>query len=615
MPAFSALRAGIVLAILAAALLAMTGRVAYLQTYARQRAIRSAERQQHVTGTVLARRGSIFAADGSALALTVQTMSLYIDPQFLLEQYATPPRTPRQQNQDLRKLADIADLPLEQLLKCLAEKPEARYLRLRDGLSDRQCDEIRKLDIPGVGLEPRGARYYPMGSLAAHVLGTVRRDNTGLEGIELRYDKELAGKDGWKRVQKDARRRPIGMQAEDYIPPVHGQHIVLTIDANIQMIAEQELAAVCVEKKAKRGEVVVMNPRTGEVLALANWPTFNPQNLEDSKPDLRRNRAITDPYEPGSTLKPFVMGPALDWKLTRPNEVWPIHAQTITMPYGKGRRVSDVHHYGPLASWDVLVKSSNIGMCLLANRMGQSRLHRALELFQFGRFTGIELPGEDQGLLNPLKRWSRASTESVAQGYEMMVTPLQIARAFCVFANGGHLVQPRIVKGILDAQGNVVSRHPIPGLNDTPKVMDEETAALMRQIMADVVVRGTGTSGRSKVWNIFGKTGTAHIARRGVYQADQINASFICGAPLENPEIVVAFIVHEPDRSLGRYGGGVAAPGAMHVIERTLAYLQIQPSPPIMPPPPSIAAVLHNFDPRKYAGSGKADSVAAAITD
>jgi len=208
----------------------------------------------------------------------------------------------------------------------------------------------------------------------------------------------LAGHDGYERVLKDARRRPIGVAADDYLPPHHGQHLVTTIDSNIQMIVEQELEQSCLKVEGKRGEAVMMDPDTGDVLALANWPTFNPQNLDDSSPDVRRDRVLTDPYEPGSTIKPFIVGPALDWHATSVTQIFPLHGAHYTTPYG--RHITDVHGYDSLCLWDVLVKSSNIGMSMLGEQLGNTKLHRALSSWDFGRPTGIELPAENGGRLN-----------------------------------------------------------------------------------------------------------------------------------------------------------------------------------------------------------------------
>jgi cell division protein FtsI/penicillin-binding protein 2 len=370
------------------------------------------------------------------------------------------------------------------------------------------------------------------------------------------------------------------------------------------MIAEQELAHTCESYRAQRGEAIVMDPKTGDVLAMANWPNFNPQSMEESTPDTRRNRCLTDPYEPGSTAKPFVAGPAIQWRFTRLNEVLPIKGPVWTTSYG--RKVTDVHPYPQLAVWDVLVKSSNIGMAMLGNRMGNANLHKALTSFGFGKPTGIDLPGEDPGLVNPLKAWTKYSTESVSQGYEMMVTPIQLARGFCAYANGGRLVQPRVLKGVLDAEGNVVARNETRGLQLLPEAIDPITAAEVKRTLCDTVIRGTAQKARSRNWNIFGKTGTAHVAKGGNYNDTAYTSSFMAGAPAENPRLVVAFIIHEPDRDhavsqgLSYYGGAVAAPGAGRLLDRALAYLQVPASRELPPPPPQITNVLYNYNPKAY---------------
>lgn len=591
---FSDGRARIVLITIAILLTGMIGRVAYLQTYGRQKTIKWAERQQHTAIRSIARRGTILSSNGYPMAATVQTTSLYVDPSFLLQQYQQDRRNLNQMDGDLRKMCKLVDCNVDDLIELIGARSETRYLKVAENLDPKTREAVEALHIPGIGFEPMLVRYYPMGSTAAHVLGTVGGDGRGLEGLELKFEQNLAGKNGFTRLEKDARRRPIGVEEEDFVPPTHGQHVVLTIDANIQMLAEEELGNACEKFGAKRGEVVVIDPRSGEILALANWPTFNPQNLEDSKPEDRLNRAIVVPYEPGSTLKPFIMGPALAWKITRANEVWPIHSETY-IPYGS-RHVTDTHFYGPLSSWDVLVKSSNIGMSMLAERMGNAKVREALGEFGFGRRTGLELPGEDDGRLNPLSKWNHFSTESVAQGYEMMVTPLQLARAFCVYANGGRLVKPRLVRGLLDVDGNVVARERIQKLEMCPQVVDAKTSAQVRRILCDVLTRGTAQGKASKYWNIFGKTGTAHISlgRRG-YDQNLFNSSFMGGAPAEDPRIVVAMVIHEPDRKLGHYGGTVSAPAAVRVIERTLGYLQVPQSPTLPPPPGDVAGVLQGY--------------------
>ncbi len=599
MGTFSPSRATFVMLGITVLLTALIGRVVFLQTYGRQQTLDRAERQQHTKETISARRGGIFDSTGMLMAGTVQTRTLFVDPKFMQDQFQKEGHSLAEMDECVAKLAKIVDKSPFELSKLLGDRAESRFVKVAEHLDESTVAQIEKMDLPGVGTMPTNLRYYPMGALGAHILGGMQKDGIGLEGLELKFEKQLAGKDGFKRTLRDFRGRPLAVAAEDYLPPQHGQHLILTIDGNIQMIAEQELARACEQYKARRGEVIVMDPKTGDVLALANWPTFNPQNIEDSTPEVRRNRCLTDPYEPGSTIKPFIAGPALAWNITRPNEVWPITSIKWN-PFGH-RIVTDVHHYGPLSMWDVLVKSSNIGMSMLGTRMGNPKLHEALDSFRFGHRTGIELPGEDPGMVRPLREWGRDSTISVSQGYEIMVTPMQICRAFCAYGNGGRLIDPRLVKGFLDAEGNIVSRTEPKALKLMPQAIDPLTAAAMKRILCDVVVRGTAMKARSATWNIFGKTGTAHISQgKGGYSETKLNSSFMGGAPAENPRLVIAMIIHEPDKALGHYGGVVSAPAAGRVLERSLAYLQVPSSPELPPPPPAIASVLVNYSEAIY---------------
>jgi cell division protein FtsI/penicillin-binding protein 2 len=565
MPTFSTTRAAAVLGCVVFLFVLLCGRVAWLQTYGREQTISRAERQQHQNLVLQARRGGIFDRNGILMAGTVQTQTLFIDPKFMAEELArTAPGVSgaAAMNEAIGKLADVLDRKPEELNKLLADRATSRYVKIAENLDLDTKDQIEKLNLPGVGVTPTSGRVYPMGSIACHILGGVGGDGTGIEGLELQYDKILTGKDGFERLTKDARRRPIGVAAEDYLPPQHGQHIVLTIDSNIQMMAEQALAEACDKNKAKRGEVIVLDPHTGEILAMANWmagyPGFNPSNLNDSPQEARRNRAITDPYEPGSTFKPYMAGPALQWGVTRPDEVWPVHGEHYIAP--DGRHVNDDAAYSNLCTWDGLVKSSNIVMSMLGERLGNARIRTAITGFGFGSVTGIDLPGENPGRVNPLKKWSNFSTESVAQGYEVMVTPLQLGRAFCAIANGGRLVTPHLLRGTLDADGDVLSRTPPPAFDSLPRALSPDTAVELRRILCDVVIRGTAKQlgCRSTIWNISGKTGTSHISEgRAGYSATRYNSSFICCAPAEDPKLVIAFVVHEP--KAGFYFGGQVA--------------------------------------------------------
>ena len=610
---FSTARAAVVLLALFAGFVALLGRVTYLETYGRRETLSRAQRQQHNTQILRARRGCVYDRNGIEMAGTVQTQTLFVDPKFMQDVFSQDGKSLVEMDRAVAHLAHLVDKDAFSLSQLLSDRFESRFVKVAEEIDEQTAAEIARLDLPGSGLLPTNLRYYPMGGIASHVLGGTGKDGAGLEGLELKFENLLAGRDGFKRTLKDARHRPISVAAEDFLPAQHGQHLILTIDANIQMIAEQELARTCAEFKASHGEVVVMDPKTGEVLALANWPTFNPQNLGDSRAEVRRNRALTDPYEPGSTLKPFIVGPAVAQRVTRVSEVWNMPTASYDTELRR-KPVTDVHHYAQLATWDVLVKSSNIAMVMLGERMGKQSLTRAIAGFGFGRPTGIELPGEDPGMLTPGEKLANSDVVSLVQGYHVMVTPIQMARAFCAYANGGRLVQPTLVKGVLDADGRVISKVKPVGVEMLPEAIDPITAAEIKRVLCDTLVRGTGKKARSRTWNIFGKTGTSHISGgRAGYSDSKYNSSFIAGAPAEEPRIVVAYVIHEPDRKLGHYGGDVAAPGAGRLIDRTLTYLQVDESPDLQPPPPALAAKLYNFNAKDYRRPETKDGETAAV--
>lgn len=611
-PHFSPARAAIVLVALLVAFVVLLGRVIYLETYGRRHTLAKAQRQQHNTQILRARRGSIYDRNGIEMAGTVQQQMLFVDPKFMQEVYSQEGKSLVEMDRAVASLAHIVEKDAFSLSQLLSDRFQSRFVKIAEEVDEQTAKAIEKLDLPGSGLLPVNVRYYPMGPIAAHILGGTGREGQGLEGLELKFENLLAGRDGFKRTLKDARHRPISVAAEDFLPAQHGQHLILTIDANIQMIAEQELEKTCQEFHAKNGEVIVMDPRTGEVLALANWPTFHPQNLGDSAPAVRLNRALAAPYEPGSTIKPFVVGPAIAQRVTRVGEVWRMPAASYQSELRR-KPVTDVHHYAELCTWDVLVKSSNIAMTMLGERLGKGRLRQSIASFGFGRQTGIELPAEDPGMLIPVDRLSNSDVVSMVQGYAILVTPIQMARAFCAYANGGRLVTPTVVKGVLDADGRVISRVQPSNVELMPAAIDPLTAGEIKRVLCDTLVRGTAKKARSRTWNIFGKTGTSHIsAGRGGYNNSRYNSSFVAGAPEKDPRIVVAFVIHEADRKLAYYGGDVAAPGAGRLIDRVLTYLQVPPSDDLQPPPPQIAAKLYNFNAKEY--RRPTESAASAVT-
>lgn len=598
MNGFHPARAGLSLGVVAMLVLTLLGRVWWLQTRGAAQIADRVDRQQHVTERLIARRGSIFDSTGQLLAGSIQVEAVFVDPKEIVDAFDPKRGGQLALERSLNDLGKLIDRDGFELLQLIGDKYPARYVEIAKQVDATTVAAVRKLNLPGVGTTFTNERVYPMGSLAAHVLGGVGADGKGLDGVELTCEKTLAGVDGTKRTLKDAGRRAIGTADDDYRPARHGGQLVLTIDANVQAIVEQELTAAVAEFGAKSAECVVMDPSNGEIVALANYPTYSPQFPNESKPNQRVNRALVFPYEPGSTIKPYIVSRAVDQKLARLTDVFNLGGIRWQTPYG--RTITDVHGYGDLTLWDVLVKSSNIGMSQLAEKIGNNELYASLVGFGFGKQTDIDLPGEGKGILRPVRKWSKASTESLAQGYEILVTPLQMARAMCAVANGGRLVTPRVVKGTLDEDGADVD--PLNGKRPAmfASVVKEETSASVRRVLADIPIRGTATKGRSDVYNLFGKTGTAHRAVNGRYDTSHYTSSFVGGAPYESPRLVIAFVVHDPEKSKGHYGGIVAAPAASRVLERSLRYLNVPPSPSLTPPPTEIAALLHDFNPKVY---------------
>jgi cell division protein FtsI/penicillin-binding protein 2 len=459
--------------------------------------------------------------------------------------------------------------------RTINERLHTRYAVIDPALSDERIERFAGLDIPGLAIQSRLIRDYPQGPIAGQVVGFVGMDGKGLEGLELTYDKALVGSPGRLRYWRDTRRRPLWVRQDGYQPPADGQAVRLSLDVTISAIAEQELAATCEQYEARAGEMIVMHPVTGEILAMANWPPSDPRDGGNSDADTRRNRSVTDAFEPGSTFKPFVWAAALELGLARPEELIDCHNGFYVSP--KGRRLRDAHGFGRLTWEQVLIKSSNIGMAIVGQRMGNTKLHDAIRAFGFGSRPGSPLPGETAGIVNPIGSWTHYSETSVPMGQEVAVTALQLIRAFAPLANGGLMVTPTLT--------------PYDEPTDAPpiyeRVLSRRVADHTRDVLRRVVTEGTGRKADSPQYAIFGKTGTAQVAdtENGGYLEDKYNAVFICGAPFDDPQIIVLCAIHEPDKTKGYYGGTVAAPAARAVVEQTLTYMAVPHSQP-----PALAA-------------------------
>jgi cell division protein FtsI (penicillin-binding protein 3) len=408
----------------------------------------------------------------------------------------------------------------------------------------------------------------------AHVLGWVGRDRKGLEGLELYLDEHLRGIDGWRGTITDARRRAMGRSEAQLRPPQDGGHVVLTIDAEIQRIVEDAVLQAVSSVHAESGIGLVMNPYTGEVLAMGCWPAFDPNDARSVPASLRRNRALTDPTEPGSTFKPFIASGALEGRFVNTTEKIDCH---MGKHYFGGRLVTDTKPRGILDLKGIIAKSSNIGMGKMADRMGNPALYDTVRKFKFGEKTGVEFPGEDPGVVYTLPKWGKMTTQSVAMGYEVMVTPLQLARAFAGIVNDGVLVRPRLVRQLLAADGTVVKTFEpqIAG-----RAISPEVARWMRdEALVAVVQEGGGNKAECEHYTVLGKTGTAKLMfkDRPLYEPGAYLGTFVGAAPGTRPELVALVMIRRPDASKAYYGGSIAAPAVSAILEQSLAYLGVPP--------------------------------------
>jgi len=547
------------------ALAALGGRLVQIHQRQRDHLLSWTDRQRRSVISIPARRGTIADANGRVMAASSRVPSVFADPNLITDCQTTARRLAAVLNLDDRILADD-----------LARRLDRRFFWVKRRVSTEEAEAVKALKLPGIGILHEGQRHYPMDERFAHGLGFLSTDGQALAGLELKFDGVLRGQDGYTTVVTDARRRPIFTDKEAYKAPRDGSHVVLTIDTAVQAFAEQALSAAVEQFGAQGGSVIVMAPRTGEVLALANVPTFNPNHYGDYPDSVRCNAAIQSPVEPGSTFKPFIAAGAVEEKLTWPGDRIFCHNGLYVV--GR-RRLHDHHPYGTLTFEEVLIKSSNIGMAILGQRMGNARLHHYVTRFGFGEPTGIELPGEDAGIVLPLRRWTSYSTTSIPMGQEVAVTPLQLAVAFSTLLNDGVRLRPRVVRGIVGPDGSVeqdFSRPVVVGQVVSPSV----ARRMVEDILVRVVEEGTGKKASIAGYRVAGKTGTAQMPYRdrGGYEPDAYVSSFVGAAPADEPRALVYLSITRPKKTLGYYGGTVAAPAVGEILAKTLAYLGVPPS-------------------------------------
>ncbi|MGB0768013.1 MAG: peptidoglycan D,D-transpeptidase FtsI family protein [Phycisphaeraceae bacterium] len=540
----------------------LLGRVYQLQAYP-DRQIVALQNSQIGTAHMAAMRGGLIDRTGRVLAATRVGYRLFCDPLFIEDRSIFAETIAYELGYD----------PVD-IEKKLSGRSHKRYVLLDPRMNDEQVDRFRQLDLPGIYLEPITVRDYPQGELAGTLIGFVGRDGEGLEGLERHWEDRLLAKPGSFKFMRDYKRRRMWVDGEDYVPFEDGENVRLSIDAYIQRVSEEELAQAVEAFGAESGQIIVMQPNTGEILALATYPTYDPNAFGDVTDEMRRNRPVTDLFEPGSIFKPFVWAGLTELKAVSPGE----RIDTTTsgqwrMP--NGRVLNDVHGKGVITWHDILKYSSNIGMAKGALRVDIEDVYNIMRSFGFGKPTGIDLPGEVGGLLTMPEHQGAQSYShgSWPMGQEIAVTGVQVARAMCVLANGGVMVDPRIEAHKPLDEGQTLTR--------PQRIVSTRTAEAALYAMRDAVVDGTGKKANSPYFDLFGKTGTAQLPNfdTGGYHSDRYVSSFLGGAPVDQPQLVVGCFIKDPDRALGHYGGVVAAPAVRSVIERSLIYLGVPTNP------------------------------------
>ena len=538
-------------------------RLVYLQVFTRAEMQALAEKQQSKTVNTPAGRGDIFDRNGRLLAYSVDAYTIGVDPSLV---------------EDVEETARLVC----RAIGCRANQREAlerdihngvetgsQYIRIvRQGSPDL-AKRIEALPLKGISIYAESKRYYPNKTLAAHVLGYVGTENKGLAGIEATYDALIVGKPGRTLLQIDSRRNALGVR--EAVPATAGGSLELTIDQYLQRIAERELEIGVKEHNAASGSVVIMDPNTGAILALANFPTFNPNAYNQSDPENWKNRVIQDIYEPGSTFKLVTASAALEERVLRASDLIDCAPGWIKFP---GRKpINDVHAYGLLSFEDVIVKSSNVGAIKAGLKVGTERLSMYVNRFGFGQALSPDFRGQTSGMWNP-RGLDESGLASVSMGYQIGVTPLQMAAAVSSVANGGTLYEPRLI-GATIRNGR---REPI-----APKALrrtvSAETASAMTSIMEAVVERGTATAAKIEGFTIAGKTGTAaRTVKGGGYSKTDYYTSFIGFAPSRKPALTVIVVIDSPHGKVKAYGGTVAAPVFQRITEASLRHLGIGPT-------------------------------------
>lgn len=542
-------------------------RLLYLQVHKHEALQARAENQSARTMDISAKRGDILDRYGRVLAYSVDADSVYGVPSEIEDAGAAAATL-------CAALTDCAPKEAEAIAARLRQKRAFVYVRRR--VTPGQATRVAELNLEGIGFIKEDRRFYPKKQLAATLLGFVGVDNKGLAGIEAAYDSQISGAVGRLLYQTDARGRAFSRLER---PPTAGATVELTIDEYLQHVAERELRAAVAHNRASGGTVLIMAPKTGEILALANEPTFNPNTFSNASPEHRRNRAVQDIYEPGSTFKLVTASAAIEERVIGVDDMIDVSGGKIR--FGS-RVIHDTHDYGSLSFTDVMVKSSNVGAIKVGLTLGPERLGLYTRRFGFGRALSPDFPGETTGIVWDPRRLDTSALASMSMGYQVGVTPLQMVAAISSVANGGDLIQPRVVRALIRDGKRTDVKPAVLG-----RTISKDTAATLTTIMEQIVERGTATYAQVDGYTIAGKTGTAAKLVNGRYSNSDYFASFVAFLPSRNPVATIIVVIDSP-HAHGYYGGPIAGPVFQRIAEATLRHLGVAPT--LNAPPPVLVA-------------------------
>jgi cell division protein FtsI (penicillin-binding protein 3) len=536
------------------ALFALLVRLGFLQIQ-NSKLLSLAKNQSRVMIEMQPARGRIVDREGREFALDVRLGSLY-----------AVSRDIKNKDKVARQLSIVLERPYAEILAKLQK--DKLFVWIARKLPAAKVEAVKKLKLEGIGFIKESMRAYPMGETACHLIGFTDIDNNGLEGIELHYNSFLKGVPGWRLGQRDAKQRELISKEVEQVPPVDGFNIHLTIDEVIQSITDKVLAETCEKFNAVGGSIIVMDPKTGDVLALSNYPVYDPNNARKSKVEDRRNRVLTDIFEPGSVFKSFTLSSILENKAVSLDEKFDCEQGSWKVA---GKILHDHHGSGVLSLREVIEKSSNIGTVKATLRLGGDKLYKTIKAFGFGDRTGIGLAGEVGGIAPNPRNWSRSSIINIPIGQGIAVTSIQLASAVGAIANDGVLMKPRIISHIDDQDGRVIQSYaPEP----VRQAISKETSLQVRSVLEGVVSRGTGKKAAVPGFKAAGKTGTAQkLLPNGTYSHDHFVASFVGFVPYDEPKLVMAVSIDEPHPVI--FGGDVAAPAFSRVASAVLGYWEV----------------------------------------